>query len=220
MRRIASFLVFAAMTALPVLDASSQQKSYSLDDLKALDKTGAWDELRVHLTDVRPSQRGPQWNRFAEHACLQLPRNSDDNNIYTRCVELLAAATASEPKNKDFALRVAMFFGQTDWGKSFAVPFFLRAITLPHDRTCASPELSHSVRAGLMHSAIDDDKELVEQAQKLAFELCWPETRSDILFGLDRSARPYLLNICPALRREHALTPDQDAECERALSAR
>jgi hypothetical protein len=220
MRRIASILVFAAMTALPVLDASSQQKSYSLDDLKALDKTGAWDELRGHLTDVRPSQRGQQWNRIAEHACLRLPRDSDDYSIYKPCADVLTAATASEPKNKDFALRVAMFFGQTDWAKSFAVPFFARAITLPHDRACASPELSRSVRAGLMHSATDEDKELVEQAQKLAFELCWPETRGDILVGLDRSARPYLLNICPTLKREHALTPDQDAECDRAVSAR
>jgi hypothetical protein len=219
MRRVASILAFAAMTALPVLDASSQQKSYSLDDLKALDKTGAWDELRGHLTDVRPSQRGPQWNRIAEHACLQLPRDSEDDSIYKHCADLLAAATASEPKNKDFALRVAMFFGQTRWGKSFAVPFFARAITLPHDKACASPELLHTVRAGLTHSAIDEDKELVEQAQKLAFELCWPETR-DIVVGFDRAARPYLLNICPALRREHALTPDQDADCERALSAR
>jgi hypothetical protein len=78
MRRIASILLFTAIAALPVLDALSQQKSYSIDDLKALDKSGAWDELRGHLTDVRPSQRGPQWNRIAEHACLR----PSDNDAY------------------------------------------------------------------------------------------------------------------------------------------
>jgi hypothetical protein len=217
MRRIASALVVAAVAALPVSGAPAQQKSYSLEDLKALDKTGAWDELRRHLTDVRPSERGPQWNRIAEHACLR-PR--ENYHTYEACAGVLAAATASEPKNKDFALRVAMFFGQSEY-QSLAVPFFARLITAPHDKACASPELSSAVLAGLNRSPGGEDKELAQQAQKLAFKLCWPETRSNVLAGFDRSGtRIYLLNTCPALKREHALTPEQEAACDRAMAER
>lgn len=221
MRRIAGIFVFAAMAILLAFGALAQRKPYSLDDLQALDKTGAWDELRAHLRDVAPSRRGPQWNRFVEHACLRPIESKyyyfhDDFDELEACARLLGPATASEPNNKDFALRVATFFGRSRF-QSLAVPFFARAITSPHDAQCASPELANAVVAGFNHSAIDEDKAMVAQAQRLAFDLCWPETRDEIQAGFNRIDPVYLRNTCDALRRKGVLAPDQDAQCKKEM---
>src|SRR5262249_3935709 len=137
MRRIAGIFVFVAMVVLLAFGALAQRKRYSLDNLQALDKTGAWDELGEHLTDVVPRQRGPQWNRIAEHVCLRpiepIDAYSHDALDGLRaCGRLLGPATASEPNNKAFALRVAKFFGRSQF-QSLAVPFSARAISSPHD---------------------------------------------------------------------------------------
>src|SRR5215470_3967407 len=124
-------VVFAVMVML--LGAGASRAAYLQEDLEALDRSGAWDELLVHLTDIPPAKRGPRWNEMAEHACLQ-----PDNDNYKRlesCARLLAGAAAADPKNREFALRVATFFGQTDY-QSLAVPFFVRAITEPGAPQC------------------------------------------------------------------------------------
>lgn len=214
MRSAVSCFVFAAMVML--LPAGALAAPYLQKDLEALDRTGAWDELRAHLTDIPPAKRGPRWNEMAEHACLQ----SDDDDNYNRlesCAQLLAAATAAGPKNKEFALRVATFFGRTRF-QSLAVPFFVRAITEPGDPQCRSPEVASAVFGGLNRSETDD-KALVEGAQKLAFTLCGSELRTKILVRFDRDDGVGLFerHICPALMREQALTKAQIARCDHAL---
>jgi hypothetical protein len=213
MRSAVSYFVFAAMVML--LPAGALTAPYLQKDLEALDRTGAWDELRAHLTDIPPSKRGPRWNEMAEHACLQ---SGDDDN-YDRlesCARLLAAATAADQKNKEFALRVATFFGRTRF-QSLAIPFFVRAITEPGDPQCRSPEVASAVFGGLNRSETDD-KALVEGAQKLAFTLCWSELQAKILVRFDRDDGIGLFerHICPALMREKVLTKPQTARCDQA----
>jgi hypothetical protein len=43
---------------------------YSVDDLKALEKQGAWRELLGHLDDVAPSRRDAEWQRLAEAGAI------------------------------------------------------------------------------------------------------------------------------------------------------
>jgi hypothetical protein len=215
MRRVILNVAVAAL--LLSFGATAATKPYSLEDLKALDRTGDWDELQSHLTDVPPSQRGPQWNRLLEHACL---RPTGEYYQLEACAQKLDAATASEPKNRDFALRAAMFFGGTRF-QFLAVPFFARVITAPNDVHCAAPELAHAVVAGLRQSAIDEDKALVAAAQTLAFRLRWPATREPIVKTFDRDGTgAYLLNTCAALKREGALSQAQDTACDREMARR
>jgi hypothetical protein len=214
MRSAVSCFVFAAIVML--LHTGALGAPYLHEDLEALDKSGAWEELRAHLTDIPPAKRGPRWNEMAEHACLQ----ADDDGNYDRlesCARLLAAASAADPKNKEFALRVATYFGRTRF-QSLAVPFFVRAITEPGDPQCRSPEVASAVFGGLNRSETDD-KALVEGAQKLAFTLCWSELQTKILVRFDRDDGIGLFerHICSALMREQVLTKAQIARCDQAL---
>src|SRR5712691_112583 len=214
MRLVVRTFVFAATVILLSLGATAATKPYSLADLQALDRTGAWDELLRHLSDVPPSQRGSEWNSVVEHVCL---RPTDDTYLLDFCAQKLAAATASDPDDRDFALRVAIFFGRSRF-QSLAVPFFARVITAPGDTHCTLPELASAVSAGLGHSGIDEDQALVAAAQKLAFALCWPATREPILKAFDRRGfGAFLRNTCAALKREGVLTPAQDTKCYREM---
>lgn len=51
--------------------------TYSIDDLAALDKLGAWVELEAHLLDIAPTARDPRWQTFVEHAAMGLVASHD-----------------------------------------------------------------------------------------------------------------------------------------------
>jgi hypothetical protein len=212
MRRAIPTFVFAGMAALLAFAASGAP--YLQDDLEALDRSEAWDELRLHLTDIPPAKRGPRWNEMAEHACLQ---RQDDEKVLESCARLLNAASAADSNNKEFALRVGKYFGKTE-REDLAIPFFVRAVTEPDDPHCGWPELGNAVLAGL-HLSPTYDKPLLEQTQNLAFSLCWSELQPKILDGFNSyGAWLFLRNACPTLMRKVTLPLKQRVECERAMA--
>lgn len=46
--------------------------SYSMTDLKTLADQSAWRELAAHLEDIRPADRGPEWNKVLEQTATGL----------------------------------------------------------------------------------------------------------------------------------------------------
>lgn len=45
-------------------------KEYSMADLQALEKKGAWEELLGHAEDIAPAQRGAAWEKTVEKAAI------------------------------------------------------------------------------------------------------------------------------------------------------
>jgi hypothetical protein len=63
-----------------------------MDDLTALDKQGAWEELSQHLGDIPPSKRDGRWNEMLEHASTGVLVNSgktDHSNALAVAEDLL-----------------------------------------------------------------------------------------------------------------------------------
>ena len=52
--------------------AGAADQAYSMKDLKALADQSAWSELASHLEDVRPAERGPEWNKVLEQTATGL----------------------------------------------------------------------------------------------------------------------------------------------------
>lgn len=50
--------------------AKAKERSYSMADLQALQKKGAWEELLGHAEDVAPTQRGAAWEALVEKAAI------------------------------------------------------------------------------------------------------------------------------------------------------
>ncbi len=57
--------ILLLIALLPVFAFAS---TYEWADLKALERDKSWPELVEHLTDIVPSQRGPEWKALAEKA--------------------------------------------------------------------------------------------------------------------------------------------------------
>ena len=51
-----------------VLVGNAQAGGYEMADLQALDKSGSYDELVQHLSDIAPSKRDKKWSELAERA--------------------------------------------------------------------------------------------------------------------------------------------------------
>ena len=47
-------------------------QAYSIKDLRALADQRAWSELASHLEDIRPADRGPEWNTLLEQTATGL----------------------------------------------------------------------------------------------------------------------------------------------------
>lgn len=62
--RVLTFAI-ALLLAAPAVAADR----YEMEDLEALDRQGAFEELLEHLSDVRPSKRDAKWLGIAERTC-------------------------------------------------------------------------------------------------------------------------------------------------------
>lgn len=52
--------------------SASAAPVYTLTDLEALDKQGAWEELARHLEDIPPAKRDPKWQALLERTAVGL----------------------------------------------------------------------------------------------------------------------------------------------------
>ncbi len=52
--------------------SSAADPAYSMKDLRALADQGAWSELAAHLEDIRPGERGADWNAVLEQTAMGL----------------------------------------------------------------------------------------------------------------------------------------------------
>jgi hypothetical protein len=64
--------------------AGAADRAYSMKDLRALADQGAWSELASHLEDIRPADRGADWNKVLElTATGLLDQESSGNDAYS-----------------------------------------------------------------------------------------------------------------------------------------
>lgn len=100
---------------------SGAAESYSIKDLRALADQGAWSELAAHLEDVRPAERGPEWNKVLEQTAtglLDQDGSTDDAYSAFSTSENLVTRFPKLKSNKTFMAKRA------DAGlKAFAVCF-------------------------------------------------------------------------------------------------
>ena len=68
-RNLLVLLLLIVGAARPGLAAD---QAYSIKDLRALADQGAWSELASHLEDVRPADRGPEWNTLLDQTATGL----------------------------------------------------------------------------------------------------------------------------------------------------
>ncbi len=61
---------FASFGAFAGHAANAKESTYSMADLQALEKKGAWEELLGHAEDVAPTQRGATWEKLVEKAAI------------------------------------------------------------------------------------------------------------------------------------------------------
>lgn len=65
---------FADGAGLGAVESAAARKAkeptYSMADLSALEKKGAWEELLVHASDVAPAQRTAGWEKTVESAAI------------------------------------------------------------------------------------------------------------------------------------------------------
>jgi hypothetical protein len=96
-------------------------RSYSMKDLKALADQSAWSELAAHLEDIRPADRGPEWNKILEQTAtglLDQDGSTDDAYSAFSTSENLLTRFPKLKTNKTFMTKRA------DAGlKAFAVCF-------------------------------------------------------------------------------------------------
>ncbi len=60
------------------------ETEYSMKDLGALAGHGAWNELAAHLEDIRPADRGADWNKVLEQTAMGLlDQDGSANDSYT-----------------------------------------------------------------------------------------------------------------------------------------
>src|SRR5688572_24545007 len=67
-------------------------KPYTIDDLSALEKNGAWEEVLGHLEDIKPAKRDAEWTRILERAAVEytagLAKSREGYAAYSAVVEL------------------------------------------------------------------------------------------------------------------------------------
>jgi hypothetical protein len=85
-------------------------QSYSMKDLKALADQSAWSELAAHLEDIRPAERGPEWNKVLEQTAMGLldqDGSTDDAYSALATSETMLARFPKLKTNKPFMAKRA-----------------------------------------------------------------------------------------------------------------
>jgi len=83
----------------------SAENLYSMADLKALEKKAQWQELLTHLSDIKPTQRDPAWEKLVNVSMsgrfTQLHTESNSSKIFEFFDKYLALYP-SVLQNKEF----------------------------------------------------------------------------------------------------------------------
>ncbi len=95
-------LALCALAALLTAPAAARATDrYEMEDLEALDKLGAWEELSEHLTDIRPSKRDARWLAIVERTVLgQLSAIEVDDRTAAQVLSGLKGALSRYPALK------------------------------------------------------------------------------------------------------------------------
>jgi len=209
MRLFIRVVVLLAVGMTVARPAGADGKPYTLKDLQALDQRQSWQELLAHLQDLPPADRGAEWNRVVEHACIQ--PGQMEGYLAENCLEALKSVLASEPQNQDFAWKAGKWarINLASWA---AVPFFNKALAKAQDARCKDVDVSRAVVSGLGLPA-DTNKDVLSQAQTLAFGTCWPATKEAVMKEFAEGNGYFLSNTCPSLKQKGALSGDQLKMC-------
>jgi hypothetical protein len=192
----------------------AQQKPYTVEQLQALDKSQSWEELVGHLQDIPPAKRGPAWNKLVGDGCFAFPNAEEPIAEY--CAGLLRSVVLSEPANTDFVWKTAQWIrrNRVSWG---AIQYFAKAGIKPGEERCKDGDLHEALISALGMPAARNG-ELVSQAQKLAFDVCWPATKVPLMHeykeNFDSTAAYFLVNSCKGLKSKDALSPEQVKKCD------
>lgn len=211
-------LSVAAIFLIALASAPAIAAQADLKDLRALESREEWDELLAHLKDIPASQRGHEWNELARAVCLRPYDSSDwwESWKIDACTRTLTSVMNSAPSDNDLALRAGRWAVSVH-SFSDAVPFFAHAVKTAGDPACKDPELIAAVGAGLALSSWERiNRPTIEQSQKLAFTICWPATRSEVLRRFDQEATAYFDNVCELLKAKESIQQDREMLCERA----
>jgi hypothetical protein len=68
--RVPTALLLLVTLILAPAAARGDDKKYTIDDLQALVKNGAWDEASQHLEDIPPAKRDPVWRGIVEKVAI------------------------------------------------------------------------------------------------------------------------------------------------------
>lgn len=198
-------VLIAVLAVPPVLQA--EQKHYTIKDLQALQSREAWDELIYHLSDVPPAERGAEWNRVVEGACLRRV----ENYLAQYCYASLKGVLLSEPANDAFAWKAGKWarLNQASWS---AVPFFAKALTKNNDPRCSDEDVSLAVIAGLGIPS-DADAAVVEASKTLAFDRCWPVMKDALKSAFSSETGTFQTNTCGPMEKKGMLSSLQKKRC-------
>jgi hypothetical protein len=89
---------------------SDAAEAYSIKDLRTLADQGAWSELATHLEDIKPADRGPEWNKVLEQTAtglLDQESSTEDANSALSISEGLLARFPKLKTNKPFMAKRA-----------------------------------------------------------------------------------------------------------------
>jgi hypothetical protein len=121
MQRIFRIAAIVAAVAMP---SRADTAKYTIDDLQALDKQGAWQELYDHAGDIAPPKRDARWEGLLEHAMLGLLKSLDARpldaaSLADRATRLYPQLKAQKPfmaRRAEVGLRALELCEQADDG--------------------------------------------------------------------------------------------------------
>jgi hypothetical protein len=73
---------FCAVTLFGI--SALAESKYSIQDLKALNAKGSWEEMVEHLEDIPPSKRDAEWSTLTENACANFMASLELNEKNSR----------------------------------------------------------------------------------------------------------------------------------------
>jgi hypothetical protein len=80
--------------------SGAADQAYSMKDLRALADQGAWSELATHLEDIRPGERGADWNAVLEQTATGLLEQGGEANDAYNALAASDALIGRFPKLK------------------------------------------------------------------------------------------------------------------------
>lgn len=189
---------------------NAQQKPYTMEDLRVLDQRKSWEELIGHLLDVPPAKRNAEWNKMVGDGCFAFENLDEPYAEY--CTILLKSVTEAEPANTGFAWKAAHWVrrNRASWS---AVPFYIKAGLKSGDERCKDSDLPVALVSALSLPQ-DVNAIVIAQAQRLAFDACWPATKEPLMKEFADGNSYFLGNVCKGLKSKDALSAEQAKRCE------